>query len=423
MNPTPSAEVICVGTELLLGEVLNSNAQFLGQQLAHLGIPHFYQTVVGDNATRLQRVLATACERADLLILTGGLGPTPDDLTTETLATFFDVPLLEDPDILVDIDNKFAHRGRPPSSSNRKQALIPAGAQVLPNPLGSAPGIIWHPFPALTILTFPGVPIEMQRMWQETAIPYLRQQGWGQTTIYSRVLRFWGIPESTLAEKVAPLLALSNPTVAPYASQGEAQLRITTQATSATAAQAQIDPIEVQLRQLTGLDCYGADQDTLASVVGELLQARSETLAVAESCTGGGLGQRITAVPGSSGYFLGGIIAYENRIKTLLLQVSAADLEQQGAVSPQVAAQMAQGVQAQTGATWGLSITGVAGPGGGTQSKPIGLVYIGLATPQGNAEGLEYRFSPQRGRDWVRHLSVCTALDQLRRKILRLAEH
>lgn len=417
MDANASAEVICVGTELLLGEVLNSNAQFLGQQLAQLGIPHFYQTVVGDNPTRLKRVLAIACERSQLLILTGGLGPTPDDLTTETLAAFFDAPLLEDPEIWADIERKLAHRGLPPSPSNRKQALIPAGAQVLPNPLGSAPGIIWHPYPALTILTFPGVPIEMQRMWQETAIPYLRQQGWGKTIIYSRVLRFWGIAESTLAEKVAPLLNSANPTVAPYAGQGEARLRITTQVASEAEAQAQIAPVEAQLRQLTGLDCYGVDEESLAAVVGQLLQARGETLAVAESCTGGGLGQMITAVAGSSSYFLGGIIAYDNRVKTAMLGVAAADLAQSGAVSAIVAKQMAAGVRSRVGATWGLSITGVAGPGGGTSAKPVGLVYIGLAGPQG-VESFECHFSPQRGRDWIRRLSACTALDQLRRKIL-----
>lgn len=412
-----SAEVICVGTELLLGEVLNSNAQFLGQQLAELGIPHFYQTVVGDNPTRLKRVLAIACKRASLLIFTGGLGPTPDDLTTETLADFFDAPLIEQPEILADIEHKFAHRGGA-SPNNRKQALIPAGAKILPNPIGSAPGIIWQPYPNLTLLTFPGVPVEMQQMWQQTAIPYLRTQGWGQEIIYSRVLRFWGIAESALALKVAPLLALENPTVAPYTNQGEARLRISIRAASAQVAQEQIAPVEAQIRQLTGLDCYGADQQTLASVVGQLLQVQAETLAVAESCTGGGLGAMITAVPGSSSYFRGGIIAYDNQIKASVLKVPQADLLQQGAVSATVAKQMAAGVQMQMGSTWGLSLTGVAGPGGGTESKPVGLVYLGLAKAGAAAESFEYRFSPQRGREWIRHLSACTALDQLRRKLI-----
>lgn len=418
-----SAEVICVGTELLLGEIQNTNAQFLAQQLAQLGIPHFYQTVVGDNPDRLKKVLAIACQRARLLILTGGLGPTPDDLTTETLADFFNAPLVEQPEILADMARKFAQRGLEVTPNNRKQALIPAGAAVLPNPVGSAPGIIWQPYTgnpmgqSLTILTFPGVPAEMRLMWQQTAVPYLRSQGWGQETIYSRILRFWGITEAALAQKVAPFFQLENPTVAPYASRGETRLRISARSSSEVEALRLIEPVEQQLRQLTGLDCYGSDDDTLASVIGVLLQSTGATLGVAESCTGGGLGQMITSTPGSSSYFLGGIIAYDNQVKTTLLGVSDSDLAQQGAVSGTVAKQMALGVCSRLGTTWGLGITGVAGPGGGTDAKPVGLVYIGLAHSQGETESIEYRFGALRGRDWIRHISACTALDQLRRKL------
>jgi nicotinamide-nucleotide amidase len=198
-----TAEIICVGTELLLGNILNRNAQFLAQQLAGLGIPHYYQTVVGDNPQRLKQVIEIAIKRAQVLIFTGGLGPTPDDLTTETLADFFNAPLIERPEILADIVRKYAQRGREITPSNRKQALIPAGAEVLPNPGGTAPGIVWQPRPSLVILTFPGVPSEMQRMWQETAVPYLKSQGFGKEIIYSRTLKFWGIAESALAEKVS----------------------------------------------------------------------------------------------------------------------------------------------------------------------------------------------------------------------------
>lgn len=411
-----SAEIICVGTELLLGEIQNSNAQFLAQQLAQLGIPHFYQTVVGDNPERLKQVLAIACQRSQLLIFTGGLGPTPDDLTTETLADFFDVPLVERPEILADIRQKFSHRGRTITANNRKQALTPAGAEILANPIGSAPGIIWQPQAGLTILTFPGVPAEMQLMWQDIAVPYLQAQGWGQEIIYSRVLRFWGVSESALAEKVAPFFELQNPTVAPYASNGEARLRISIRTRSEAEALQLIKPVEQQLRQLTGEDCYGTDDDTLASVVGQLLQGRGETLSVAESCTGGGLGQMITTVAGSSSYFLGGVIAYDNRVKCSLLGVSAEDLAQQGAVSACVAEQMAKGVQSRLGTTWGLSITGVAGPGGGTTAKPVGLVYIGLAGLEA-AESFACHFGSLRGRAGVQLMSTCTALDQLRRKL------
>jgi nicotinamide-nucleotide amidase len=412
-----SAEVICVGTELLLGEILNSNAQYLAAQLAELGIPHYHQTVVGDNPTRIKRVVAIACERARLLIFTGGLGPTPDDLTTETLADFFDAPLVERPEILEDIARKFAHRGGTPSANNRKQALLPAGAEILPNPVGSAPGMIWQPRTGLTILTFPGVPKEMYAMWQETAVPYLKSQGWGQEAIYSRVLRFWGIAESTLAEKVAPFFELENPTVAPYAGDGQARLRLSTRARSETQALEIILPVEEQIRQLTGLDCYGVDDETLASVVGKLLKTAGETLSVAESCTGGGLGQMLTAVTGSSSYFMGGVISYDNAVKVSLLGVDPDLLAQEGAVSAAVAQQMAAGVRSRLQTTWGLSITGIAGPDGGTATKPVGLVYIGLAGPDA-VESFECRFSPQRDREWIRLLSSSSALDFLRRRLL-----
>jgi nicotinamide-nucleotide amidase len=413
-----SAEVICVGTELLLGEVLNTNAQFFAQELARLGIPHYYQTVVGDNPVRLQQAIALACQRAGLLIFSGGLGPTPDDLTTETLADFFQVRLVERPEVLADIDRKFAQWGRTPSANNRKQASLPQGSQVLPNPLGSAPGIIWQPRSEVTILTFPGVPRELKHMWQETAVPFLIAQGWGQAQIYSRVLRFWGIPESTLAEKVAPLLQLAHPTVAPYASQGQARLRISVTAASEEEANQVIAPIEAQIQQICGLDCFGVDQETLASVVGKLLNGRGQTLAVAESCTGGGIGQAITTVPGSSRYFMGGVIAYDNRIKQTLLNVDPTVLDQHGAVSAEVAEHLAVGVRSLLQTDWGLSVTGIAGPEGGTSSKPVGLVHIGLAGPQGQPLSVQYQISPQRGREWVRQITVSNALDLLRRTLI-----
>ncbi|MGJ3246444.1 MAG: competence/damage-inducible protein A [Elainellaceae cyanobacterium] len=413
-----SAEIICVGTELLLGEILNSNAQFLAQELARLGIPHYYQTVVGDNPLRLKKVIATACERSRLLIFTGGLGPTPDDLTTETIADFFGVPLSEHAEILEDIARKYAHRGWSVSPSNRKQALLPEGADSLPNPQGSAPGMIWAPRPGLTILTFPGVPSEMQTMWQQTAVPYLQRQGWGKNTIYSRTLKFWGITESALAEKIQSFFDLQNPTVAPYAGQGEVRLRISARAESSDTALELIRPVEQTLQDIGGDDYYGADTDTLASVVGDLLSNAQETLAVAESCTGGGLGELLTTVSGSSSYFKGGVIAYANEVKEALLGVNREDLQTQGAVSDVVAQQMAAGVCDRLGTTWGLSITGVAGPTGGTSAKPVGLVYIGLASAHGLVMSTAHQFGALRGREWVRWMSACTALDLLRRQVL-----
>ncbi|MEA5575020.1 competence/damage-inducible protein A [Anabaena sp. UHCC 0451] len=410
-----SAEIICVGTELLLGDILNSNAQFLAQQLAQLGIPHYYQTVVGDNPDRLKQVIEIATSRAEILIFTGGLGPTPDDLTCETIADFFGVPLVESAEIIEDITEKFTQRGRVMSPSNRKQALIPQGAEILPNPTGTAPGIIWQPRPGLTIFTFPGVPSEMHRMWSDTAVPCLKSQGWGQEIIYSRSLKFWGIGESALAEKVSAYLNLPNPTVAPYAGNGEVRLRISAKASDAKAAKDLIAPIEKQLREIAGLDYYGADDDTLAAVVGELLRSSEETLSVAESCTGGGLGQMLTEIPGSSDYFWGGVISYDNSVKIGLLGVNPEDLDKFGAVSATVAEQMAVGVRNRLQTTWGLSITGIAGPTGGTNTKPVGLVYIGLAGSRDEVTSYEYRFGTMRTRSSIRHLSSCTALDNLRR--------
>ena len=416
-----TAEIICVGTELLLGDILNSNAQYLGQQLAQLGIPHYYQNVVGDNPDRIKQVVDIACKRSKILIFTGGLGPTPDDLTIETLADFFATPLIEKPEIIADIEAKFAQRGRVMSPSNRKQALIPKGAEILANATGSAPGIIWQPREDnLTILTFPGVPAEMKQMWQDVAVPYLQQQGWCQGMIYSRTLRFWGVSESGLAEKVSALLALQNPTVAPYASHGEVKLRISARSASQQAASKLIDPIEDQIRDIAGIDYYGKDEDSLASVAGQLLQQAGETVSVAESCTGGGLGSALTAISGSSAYFWGGIIAYDNTVKIGLLDVNSADLEQFGAVSSVVAEQMAKGVKAKLNTHWGISVTGIAGPDGGTAEKPVGLVYIGIARPDDTVESIECHFGSNRGRDWVRRVSVSTALDQLRRRLLSM---
>ncbi|MEQ9553166.1 MAG: competence/damage-inducible protein A [Coleofasciculus sp. G3-WIS-01] len=413
-----SAEIICVGTELLLGDILNTNAQFLARELADLGIPHYYQTVVGDNPSRLKQVLAMACERSAILIFTGGLGPTPDDLTTETLADFFGVGLIEQFDIIEDITRKFAQRGRQMTPSNRKQALIPEGAKVLPNPTGTAPGIIWQPRPNLTILTFPGVPSEMQGMWQETAVPYLKAQGWGKQIIYSQTLRFWGIGESALAEKVAPFFHLTNPTVAPYASQGEVRLRVSARAPSQGEALQLIEPVVKDLRQIAGTNYFGSDTDTLASVVGQLLREANQTVSVAESCTGGGVGSLLTAVPGSSEYFKGGIISYSNDVKVSLVGVKSSDLDKWGAVSKQVAQEMALGVRSRLATDWGVSITGIAGPGGGNESKPVGLVYMGLASPDDRVECFKYNFGRDRSRASIRHQSACYALDQLRRRLL-----
>lgn len=420
-----SAEIICIGTELLLGDILNSNSQFLAQELASLGIPHYYQTVVGDNLNRIHQIIKIASQRSSILIFTGGLGPTPDDLTTEAIASYFNTPLREKTEIIEDIKTKFAIRGRKMTVNNRKQALIPKGAEILPNKAGTAPGMIWqpyqtdnnHPNQKLTIFTFPGVPSEMKQMWRDTAVPFLQTQGWGQEIIYSQMMRFRGIGESTLAEKVNHLFDLTNPTVAPYASKGEVKLRVSAKAKTEAEAQKLIKPVAEEIKQIAGLDYFGSDEDTIASVVGNLLKTRKETISVAESCTGGGLGAILTEIPGSSAYFYGGVIAYANQFKIEQLGVLEADLDQFGAVSEQVCKQMALGVKTKFATSWGVSITGIAGPDGGTQEKPVGLVYVGIAKPDNQVKSYKFTLGQNRGRDLVRYLSACYALDQLRRQI------
>ena len=408
-----TAEILCVGSELLLGNITNGNARWIAEQLASLGVPHQRQMVVGDNRERLMAEVRQAAGRCRVLITTGGLGPTPDDLTTEAIAAAFETPLVEHPEVWAEIQARVSARGRTCSPSNRRQAFLPQGAALLPNPTGTAPGMIWSPVPGFTVLTFPGVPSEMKAMWQQTAAPWLRQSGLAAGVFASRMLRFWGVSESALAEEMADLLEQVNPTVAPYAGAGEVKLRITARAEHLAEAEALLEPVEREIRHRTGLSCFGVDDQDLAAVVLDRLRQRGQSVAVAESCTGGGLGAALAAVPGASDVFLGGVIAYANRVKQQVLGVPEALLETHGAVSDPVAEAMAEGARRLTGADWGLAITGVAGPGGGSEQKPVGLVHIAVAGPQGcSSEGL--RFGTSRGRAWIQTLSAGEALNRLR---------
>ena len=412
-----SAEILCIGTELLLGNITNGNARWIAEQLAALGIPHHRQLVVGDNRERLIAELQAAAQRCRVLITTGGLGPTPDDLTTEAIAAAFGAPLVEHPQVWAEIQARLALRGRPCAASNRRQAFLPEGAALLPNPTGTAPGMIWSPRPDFTILTFPGVPSEMRAMWEATAAPWLRAAGLAEGVFASRMLHFWGVGESNLAEQMADLLEGTNPTVAPYAGSGEVKLRITARAATSEAAVQLLEPVEAEIRARTGALCFGVDEASLASVLLEQLRSRGQTLAVAESCTGGGLGASLAAVPGASDVLLGGVIAYANRVKHGLLGVPAELLEAHGAVSDPVARAMAEGARRATGADWALALTGVAGPGGGSAEKPVGLVHIAVAGPAGcSSEGV--RFGASRGRGWIQTLAAGEALNRLRLALL-----
>ena len=410
-------EILCVGTELLLGNILNGNARWLSEELASLGLPHFRQTVVGDNRDRLIALVQEMAQRASVLIITGGLGPTPDDLTTEAIAAAFSVPLEERADVWSDIQEKAHSRGRTASPETRRQALLPVGAEVLGNPTGTAPGMIWTPVPGFTVLTFPGVPSEMKAMWKATAAPWFQASGLSKGVFVSRVLHFWGIGESTLAEQVADVLEGVNPTVAPYAGRGEVKLRITACADEPAKAWKLVDQTEQELRRRTGNLCFGVDQESLASVVLKRLGQAGQTLSVAESCTGGGLGAELTAVPGASSVMLGGVISYANAVKRDLLAVPSELLEQHGAVSAPVAEAMALGVRRLTGSDWALSVTGIAGPDGGTPDKPVGLVFVGVAGPDGCCTEM-LQLGNTRGRDWIRTVSAGEVLNALRLRLM-----
>jgi nicotinamide-nucleotide amidase len=411
-----SVEILCVGTELLLGNILNGNARWLAERLAAAGLPHHRQTVVGDNRDRLIAAVREASGRARVLISTGGLGPTPDDLTTEAIAAAFGADLVEHPEVWADIEARLKERGRSPEASLRRQALLPRGAALLPNPTGTAPGMIWTPMDGFTVLTFPGVPSEMRAMWEQSAEPWLRRQGLAAGVFASRLLHFWGISESSLAERVADLLALENPTVAPYAGSGEVKLRLTAAAADSAAAAALLEPVEQELRARSGRCCFGVDGQSLAEVVLARLRQRGETVAVAESCSGGGIGAALAAVPGASDAFVGGVIAYANSVKRDLLAVPEPLLRQHGAVSDPVVAAMAEGARRLTGADWAMAVSGIAGPAGGSADKPVGLVHIAVAGPTGcTAEAV--RFGSKRSRAWIQTLTIGEALNRLRLQI------
>tara|TARA_Y100001968_G_scaffold41905_1_gene31957 strand:- start:12 stop:1307 length:1296 start_codon:yes stop_codon:yes gene_type:complete len=408
-----NVEILCIGTELLLGNIVNRNAQWLSEQLASMGLAHYRQTVVGDNFLRLKETIIEISKRTNILITTGGLGPTPDDLTTEAIASAFEKPLIERKEIWADIQKKLGSETRSIASINRKQAFLPIDAQLIPNRSGTAPGMIWNPIEGLTILTFPGVPSEMKKMWIQTAIPWFSKHIGLKEAFASKTLHFSNIAESTLAEEMQDLLKQANPTVAPYASLGEVKLRITARSTSMPEAKKLIIPVENEIRRRAGLKYFGSGEESLASVVIKLLRERHQTLAVAESCTGGGIGEAITAIPGCSDVFLGGVIAYNNRIKQNLLGVPEELLNKHGAVSKEVVEAMAKGVLKTIQSDWSIAVSGLAGPNGGSENKPIGLVQFCIAGPIGCFTETEI-FRQNKERTDIQKLSVLKGLDKLR---------
>ena len=409
-----SAEIVTIGTEMLLGDLVDTNTAWISQRLAALGVSMYRHTTVGDNTDRIIGALKDAASRADLVVTTGGLGPTSDDLTNACIGALTGRPMVEYPEARRHIDEKFARFGREPTPSNYKQALFPEGTELIPNPLGTAPGALveWE---GTLFATLPGGPAEMKRMFEETLEPLIRERSDG--SIVSKTLHFAGIGESALAEKVQDFLDASDPTVAPLAGQGRVRLRITTRAATEEEAHGKIQPVEKEILDRLGEYFFGEDEETLESSVGRLLAERGATVALAESCTGGLISKLLTDVAGSSAYFVEGFVTYSNASKERLLGVPQEMLAEYGAVSRPVAQAMAEGARKTSGADYGLSVTGVAGPDGGTEEKPVGLVYVGVADAEGaEAEKLDLT-AWARSRSSIRERSANRALDLLRLRI------
>ena len=407
-----NAELIAVGTEILLGDIVNTDAQVISQGLSELGINVFYQTVVGDNPARLRHVVETARDRADIIITTGGLGPTLDDLTKETLATVFGKKMALHQPSLDRIKDFFQTIGREMTPNNEKQAWLPEGCTVFTNEWGTAPGCAFEAY-GKHVLMLPGPPRECNPMWKECAMPYLYKLAGG--CIVSRNIRVFGLGESNMEAILHDMMEQSkNPTIAPYAKTSECFARVTAKADTPAECEKLLEPVVEKICGLLGDDVYGVDVDSLEQVVGDGLRQRGMTLAVAESCTGGLLSKRITDVPGCSDYYLGGVCSYANEVKMNLLGVKKETLDTLGAVSPEVAEQMAEGVAKALGADVGVGITGVAGPGGGTEEKPVGLVYISVWH---KGQHFTRKMKAANGRDRIRMQAASTALDLIRRNI------
>ncbi len=408
-----NAELIAVGTEILLGEIVNTDAQLISQGLSELGINVFYQTVVGDNPERLRDVIENAKQRADIIITTGGLGPTLDDLTKEILAQAFGKKLaLHQPsyDRLVDF---FDTIGREMTPNNVKQAWLPEGCTVFTNKWGTAPGCAFEA-DGKHVIMLPGPPRECNPMWKECAMPYLYPLAGG--CIVSHNVRVFGLGESAMEDRLHDMMArMTNPTIAPYARVSECFARVTAKADTIEEAEALLAPTVAQVCEMLGDDVYGVDVDSLEQVVGDMLRERGLTLSVAESCTGGLLSKRITDVPGSSAYYKGGVCSYTNEVKVSMLGVKQQTLDTYTAVSAQVAAQMARGVARTLHTDVGVGITGVAGPDTDTDQQPVGLVYISVFY-DGNT--VTQKIQTSFGRDRVRNNAASTALDMIRRQIM-----
>ncbi len=408
-----TAEIICVGTELLLGQVVNTNAAYLGSRLAGLGIGVYRHTVVGDNHERLQAALAAAAQNCNLVVLTGGLGPTDDDITREVVADYLHLPLRESELAIRDIEAFLAHFGAEMNEKNRKQAVFPEGSQVIPNANGTAPGCLAE-HDGVTYLLLPGPPAELRTMFEAEVEPMLAARS--ATRFQSRVVRVSGIGEAQLESAIQDFVDnQTNPTVAVYAGYGEASVRLTAAGVEQPAVSAALEGLHSAVRERLGDHVYGGEADSLQEVVLSAMECQGLRLAVAESCTGGALAARLISVPGASRVLEEAVVVYSNQSKIRRLGVAADTIQRFGAVSEEVASAMALGVAQSAGVEVGVAITGVAGPGGGTVEKPVGTVFIGVCL---NGHTAVRKYQLPGDRDKVRRFSVTFALELLRRTLL-----
>ena len=410
-----TAELIAVGTELLLGEIANTDAQTISRELSALGINVFYHTVVGDNPQRLRAAVEIARSRSDLILTTGGLGPTCDDLTKTVLAKCFGKKLVFNQEAADRMESYF-RRLHPDSGrmteNNYQQAYLPEGCVPFQNDWGTAPGCGFES-DGVRVVMLPGPPSECGPMFRARAIPYLRD--WADGVIVSRSLRLFGIGESTLEQQLRGRMnSMTNPTLAPYAKEGECELRITARAGDEAAARAMLAPVEKELRERFGDLIYGADVPSLEAVCLPLLKEKGLTLGTAESCTGGLAAKRFTDLPGASAAFKGAVVSYTNEVKNAVLGVPQELLDQYGAVSAPVARAMAQGARRALGCDLALAFTGLAGPDGDDRGNPVGLVYVALAR-EGDCHVREVHAAGSRSR--IRAVAASHGFDLLRRHL------
>ena len=411
------AEIIAVGTEILLGQIVDTNTRLVGQVLADLGIDVYYQTVVGDNEVRMRAAIDLAAKRSDLVILTGGLGPTKDDLTKQVVAAYLGKQLVEDEAAMLKIKRHFEISQRKMTANNRLQALYIEGSKPLANETGLAVGDFYQAEQGPDFMLLPGPPSELRPMLFKVALPLLKQAYRQDQLLSSRVLRFFGIGESQLASQLDDLIEnQTNPTIAPYAKDNEVTLRLTASAKDEQEAQVLLDGLESKIAKRCGQYLYGyGDDNSLAQVVMTKLREKHLTITAAESLTGGQLQAALTSIPGASQAFMGGFVTYANYAKEKLLAIPAEVIDKHGSVSEQTAIFMAEQAKQKLGADVGVSLTGVAGPDS-LEGQPVGTVWIGIAYR--NKAGYAQKFHFPRQRKYVQARAVLTALDLVRKELL-----